>query len=449
MKAFVGLVAPALFLTTAAFATTEVKPYGFILNDQKTAFKTAKEEGKLLMIDFFGIWCPPCNQLDEHVFSAANFAKKTDKFVKLKLDADADVSWELKGKFKITGYPTVVFATPEGEEVGRIVGYRPLANFLKQADAALANRGKTYSALVTKADKGDLKAAAKVGEMEFERGNFPMAKKYLSLAKDKKYGEKIAISEIAILDEKADADPKAPKAPKTELVAALEKSIAEYPSSPESVDRRTTLAEKMVDAGNKEKQTSLLKDAIKVANDLITHPKKLEGLDYDAADLWQMTADANEKLGDSAASKSAWKNAVKEYRGLMKSENERGYSLELAYCLWKSGDTAAADALYTKFEALYPTEFTFFHAHANMYFEMKKYPEGQALEEKAFAYSYGDNKLRAGYNLARFLKLQGKKKEAIAVGEKTLAEVKLPPDTTLRTHRSAKKVQKLIDELKT
>ncbi len=445
MQIFFRILGSFLVLTSSAFAAAEVKPYGFILNDQKAAFKTAKEEGKLLMIDFFGIWCPPCNQLDEHVFSAANFAKKTEKFVKLKLDADADASWELKGKFKITGYPTIVFATPEGEEVGRIVGYRPLANFLKQANLALKNRGKTYSSLVAKADKGDLKAAAKVGEMEFERGNFPMAKKYLTATKDKKYGEKIAISEIAILDEKADVDPKAPT---TELVAALEKSIAEYPSSPESVDRRTTLAEKIGDAGNKEKQTALLKDAIKVANDLITHPKKLEGMDYNVADLWQMTADANEKLGDAGAAKSAWLSAVREYHGLMTSDNERGYSLELAYCLWKSGDIAAADTLYKKFEALYPTEFTFFHAHANMQYEMKKYQEAQALEEKAFAYSYGDNKLRAGYNLARILKLQGKKKEAIAVGEKTLAEVKLPQDTTLRTHRSAKRVRKLIDELR-
>jgi tetratricopeptide (TPR) repeat protein len=435
----------ALCSINAGFAIeAQPKTSGFLLNDEKAAFKTAKEEDKLIMIDFFGIWCPPCNQLDEHVFSSPEFAKKTERFVKLKLDADADVSWELKSKFKIQGYPTVVFATADGDEVGRLVGYRPLPGFLKSVSEAWANRTKSFARLKTAAEGGDKAAAAKIGLIEFERGDFAAAKAHLTAADAKKYGEKIAISEIGMLDVRAEAGPKAPK---TELVAALEKSIRDFPNSPESVDRRITLAGKYADGGDKAKQAAMLKDAVRVAKDLIAHPARLEGMDSTPPDLWSSVAGAEETLGDSSAAKAAWLSAVKEYRAMMKSEDERGYSLELAYCLWKSGDVVGADAIYRKFETLYPKEFTFYHAHSNMNFELKKYPEAESLEAKAYEYSYGDNKLRAGYNLARALKAEGKKKEAIAAAERTLSEVKMPADSTLRTHRSADRLKKMIAEL--
>lgn len=424
----------------AAAGNVGKKADGFILNDQASAFKAAKAEDKLLLIDFFGIWCPPCNQYDEHVFGAPEFARGAERFVKLKLDADADVSWELKSKFKIQGYPTIVFATPEGDEVGRVVGYRPLKRFLKDAAQAWKNRDRSYARLAAASEKGDRSAAAKIGSIEFERGNYAAAMKYLAQAKDAKFGEKIAIADLNLLEAKVDGDPKA----KPDYLGALEKSIRDYPNSPDSVGRRTTLAE----ASEGEKKTALLKDAIKTAQELIQHPARLDGLDYSTADLKVAIAEARAKLGDAAGEKAAWTEAAKDYRGRMKSADERGYSLELAYCLWKSGEAADADAIYGKFEALYPNEFTFFHAHANMQFELKKYAEAQALQEKAFRYSYGDNKLRAGYNLARILKARDRKKEAIAVAEKALAEVKLPVDATIRSHRSAARLRKMIAELK-
>ncbi|MBS1961969.1 MAG: thioredoxin family protein [Bdellovibrionales bacterium] len=438
----------SLLFSISLWAAPEKKPTGFILNDQAGAFKQAKAENKLLMIDFFGIWCPPCNQLDEHVFTAPSFAKQTDGFVKLKLDADADVSWELKSKFKIQGYPTVVFATAEGDEIGRVVGYRALPLFLREAAKASKRRDESFAKLVAAAEKGDSKAAAKVGSMEFDRGNYAEAKKFLTAskgaAKDKRLAEKIAMADVELLEEKAESGSKDAEAA---LVAALERSVKDFPGTPDSVDRRSTLADKYAAAGKADAAKATRKETIRVAEDLISHPKRLEGLDYTVADLRQWVAMTFESDGDVAAAKAAWRTAAKEYRGLMKTDDERGYSLELAYCLWKSGDVAGAEAVYKKFEGLYPNEFTFYHAHANMDFELKKYDEALALQEKAFAYSYGDNKLRAGYNLARILKTQGKKKEAIAAAEKTLAEVKLPADTSIRSHRSAKRLRKLIDEL--
>ena len=103
---------------------------GFILNRPEEALAEARQKGKPLLIDFFGIWCPPCNELDEVVFSSPEFEKQSAGFVKLKLDSDSPESWSLKTRYKVAGYPTVVFTSPDGKEISRIVGFRNEQVFL-------------------------------------------------------------------------------------------------------------------------------------------------------------------------------------------------------------------------------------------------------------------------------------------------------------------------------
>src|SRR5262249_25000606 len=110
--------------------TSSSPHHGFVLNQPDQALALAQREGKPLLIDFFGIWCPPCNRLDEEVFSNPSFQKEAHHFVLLKLDADSDLSWDLKSKYKVGGYPTLVFANPDGEELSRVVGFRPLPEIL-------------------------------------------------------------------------------------------------------------------------------------------------------------------------------------------------------------------------------------------------------------------------------------------------------------------------------
>jgi thiol-disulfide isomerase/thioredoxin len=70
--------------------------HGFFLNDIEGAQSEARRSQKPLLIDFFGIWCPPCNLYSETVFPDPRFQKIAKKFVLLKLDADQEVSFPLK-----------------------------------------------------------------------------------------------------------------------------------------------------------------------------------------------------------------------------------------------------------------------------------------------------------------------------------------------------------------
>ena len=118
--------------------------------DYHAALKAAKEAGKPLLADFTGSdWCPPCIRLHKDIFTSKEFkAWAKDKVVLLTLDYPArkeqskqtkEQNEKLKDQYKITGFPTVIFISPEGKELGRQVGYRPMTPeaWIKRAEAAL------------------------------------------------------------------------------------------------------------------------------------------------------------------------------------------------------------------------------------------------------------------------------------------------------------------------
>ncbi|MBI3542762.1 MAG: thioredoxin family protein, partial [Deltaproteobacteria bacterium] len=361
--------------------------HGFRVNDPKAAFAEAVEKKRPVMIDFFGIWCPPCNMLDEEVFVSPEFKKASAKFVKLKLDVDAPVSWELKAKYKIAGYPTIIFASPDGEEISRIVGYRAKKEFASDVERAWSGREETYSKLKETADAGDALAAARVGKLHLERHEYELARKYL---------EKAPTEREAFFDAKIGELEAAGKDARETLEAALR----EFPDSPNSVDRRLKLAEAFESAKETERHKAQLKEAATLATRLAGQPEKLAGYDSTPGDLLETAADTLDKLGLADEARATWKRAAVAYHAQAsrvasgRSRSERGYNLEYAFCLWKSGEKAKADEIYRGLEKKYPREFTFYYNHGRMNFELKQFADALPLARKAYEFSYGDNRLR-------------------------------------------------------
>lgn len=114
----------ALFAVAFASATlTADAPW---VTDWEAAKKQAKEEKKVLLIDFSGSdWCGWCIRLEKEVFSQEAFIKGAkDKYVMVLLDFPKDKSKQsaelqaqnakLKGQFPVRGYPSVFLATADG-----------------------------------------------------------------------------------------------------------------------------------------------------------------------------------------------------------------------------------------------------------------------------------------------------------------------------------------------
>ncbi len=100
----------------------------------KDSLAKAKAEKKLLLAEFTGSdWCPPCKKQAAEVFSQQEFkdyAAKKLVLVMLDFPQGKKISDEIKAqnnelktKFAVTGFPTVIVLDGDGKELGRWVGY--------------------------------------------------------------------------------------------------------------------------------------------------------------------------------------------------------------------------------------------------------------------------------------------------------------------------------------
>jgi thiol:disulfide interchange protein len=83
---------------------------------------------KVVMVDFYTSWCGWCKKLDSDVYPKPSVIKAAEQFVPTRLDAEKSGS-SLAARYKVDGYPTIIFVAPSGKQVGTIVGYEEPAQF--------------------------------------------------------------------------------------------------------------------------------------------------------------------------------------------------------------------------------------------------------------------------------------------------------------------------------
>lgn len=96
------------------------------LRDFSKAETMAREENKRLLIDFETVWCGPCKQMDEWVYTADEIVALAESVVSVKLDGDEQR--ELVERFQVDGYPTVILLSSDGVELKRASGYQSVAD---------------------------------------------------------------------------------------------------------------------------------------------------------------------------------------------------------------------------------------------------------------------------------------------------------------------------------
>jgi len=95
----------------------------------------AKQDGKPMMVDVMASWCGPCKRLEEEVWSRGDVGELSKSFVSVKVDGDERK--DLKTKFAVSGYPTTLFLSAEGEEISRVRGAVPYEDMVKAMQGAL------------------------------------------------------------------------------------------------------------------------------------------------------------------------------------------------------------------------------------------------------------------------------------------------------------------------
>ncbi len=182
----------AKYLFAAAFAASFSLGSAFAggegwSSDLEAAKKQAASEKKDLLMDFTGSdWCSWCIKLNDEVFSKDPFKAGTkDKFVLVEIDYPQDESKlseatkkqneELKGKFSIEGYPTIMLCDAGGKPYAQ-TGYQeggPEA-YVKHLDELRAKRETRDKAFAAAGEKKGVEQAkaliAAIGELELNEG---------------------------------------------------------------------------------------------------------------------------------------------------------------------------------------------------------------------------------------------------------------------------------------
>lgn len=90
----------------------------------------AKADQKLILADFYADWCGYCQEQDETTYRDDRIILMTDQVVATKINEEQ--SRDLIAQFKVTGYPTMVFISTDGQEIDRTVGaFRETAGYLR------------------------------------------------------------------------------------------------------------------------------------------------------------------------------------------------------------------------------------------------------------------------------------------------------------------------------
>jgi thioredoxin-related protein len=122
----------------AALSTKNEMPPGFTTFED--AFAKAKASNKMVLIDVYTDWCVWCKRMDHDCYPQASVqAELTKYFTAAKINAESTINRTYKGELHteqqiashwgVTGYPTLVFMTANGEIVQQVPGYIPPAEF--------------------------------------------------------------------------------------------------------------------------------------------------------------------------------------------------------------------------------------------------------------------------------------------------------------------------------
>lgn len=112
--------------------------------DFTEALKAAQSENKLVFMDCYTVWCGPCKRLSSEVFSQKKAGDHFNpRFVSLKMDMEKGEGLELRKKYDVNAYPTLLVLNDKGELLCRYAGYLDVDQLIAFVDNGVKGGGLT------------------------------------------------------------------------------------------------------------------------------------------------------------------------------------------------------------------------------------------------------------------------------------------------------------------
>ncbi len=98
------------------------------------ALARARAENRLLLVDVYTDWCGWCKKLDREVFADGRVGAAAKDLVAVKVNAEKGGE-EIARRYRVRGYPTILFLDGAGKVVERIDGYVDAGEMVKVVSA--------------------------------------------------------------------------------------------------------------------------------------------------------------------------------------------------------------------------------------------------------------------------------------------------------------------------
>lgn len=94
------------------------------------ALGRARAENRLVMVDVYTDWCGWCKKLDRDTYGDERVAAALENLISIRVNAEKGGE-AVAEKYRVQGFPTVLFLSGSGEVVEKIEGYVGADDMLK------------------------------------------------------------------------------------------------------------------------------------------------------------------------------------------------------------------------------------------------------------------------------------------------------------------------------
>ena len=108
------------------------------------ALEAAKSENKLVFMDCYTSWCGPCKRMAAQEFTQEKAGEYFNpRFVSVKIDMEKGEGVELRKRYDVNAYPTLLVLNAEGELLCRHAGYLSVDKLIDFAENGVKGGGLT------------------------------------------------------------------------------------------------------------------------------------------------------------------------------------------------------------------------------------------------------------------------------------------------------------------
>ena len=389
------LLVAVLLLSFTAVSSAKINVNATDSENIEAAFKQAKTRHAPIFVDVSAVWCHSCYFMQKHVMNGPEWTAIEKKIITVEVDGDAPGSQRWINKWKIGGYPSYLVFDENGQEIGRLLGDRPRAQFYEEM-APILERGAVLEQLkakVTDTSAASINTATAVLKAYYEREDYIGAQTWLyslpipvqqALGTNKESSERI--QRIALM--------RAANARNVPHCQALIPTV--FPGALScDLGAEMSALQKCLGKLPPEQQRSLLapfKEKIAALQDQVFAKG---GTCSDTRGLVDMAADYYQLMGDDVSFKKALQQgAIYSERQLQGAySGDRNLADNLRYYLDRAGDAPALDLLFPKLIKAYPKDYVYTYRYGKNLAQRGEYAKALPFLEQSAPKAYGRNRL--------------------------------------------------------